>query len=78
MKDELTQFFIEKLGVDPNKLNSETLLVADLNLDSIDMLDLVVMLNSKIGKNLALKDFEGVKTFGELVARIDETTSKLK
>ncbi len=57
------------------ELAPETRLVADLALDSIQQLDLIVELENHFSIALDLAEDEEVHTIGELVAWIDRTRS---
>lgn len=55
------------------ELAPETRLVADLALDSIQQLDLIVEIENHFSIALDLAEDEEVRTIGELVAWIDRT-----
>jgi acyl carrier protein len=60
----------ERLGRS-GRLAPETELVADLALDSIQQLDLIVELENHFGIALDLDGDEEIRTVGELVAHVD-------
>ena len=66
----LAQLLQERLGR-ADRLAPETELVADLALDSIQQLDLVVELENHFRIALELEGDEEIRTVGELVAHID-------
>ena len=53
--------------VDPAKLAPETDLFADLDLDSIDAVDLVVRLQQETGKKVDPADFRSIRTLRDVV-----------
>ncbi len=58
--------------IDPAKLTSETNLFTDLDLDSIDAVDLVVRLQQETGKKVDPAEFKKIRTFGDVVAAVSK------
>lgn len=56
--------------VDSEALKPETNLFTDLDLDSIDAVDLVVRLQQETGKRVEPAEFKKLRTFGDLVAAV--------
>jgi acyl carrier protein len=67
---ELNRLLRERLSRS-GRLLPETELVADLALDSIEQLELVVELENHFEIALEIEGDEGIRTVGELVACID-------
>ena len=53
--------------VDPAKLTPEARLYEDLDLDSIDAVDLVVRLQQRTGIKVVAEDFKSIRTLGDVV-----------
>lgn len=58
--------------VDPEAIKPETNLFTDLDLDSIDAVDLVVRLQQEIGKKVEPTEFKKIRTFGDVVAAVSK------
>ena len=58
--------------VDPEALKPETNLFTDLDLDSIDAVDLVVRLQQEIQKKVDPEDFRQIRTLGDVVAAVSK------
>lgn len=58
--------------VDPEAIKPETNLFTDLDLDSIDAVDLVVRLQQETGKKVAPAEFKKIRTFGDVVAAVSK------
>lgn len=58
--------------VDPQAIKPETNLFTDLDLDSIDAVDLVVRLQQEIGKKVEPAEFKKIRTFGDVVAAVSK------
>ena len=62
--------------VDPAKLVPETDLFSDLDLDSIDAVDLVVRLQQETGKKVDPETFKKIRTFGDVVAAVSRIVNE--
>ncbi|MDR0535650.1 MAG: acyl carrier protein [Puniceicoccales bacterium] len=53
--------------IDPDTIKPESHLYADLGLDSIDAVDLVVQIQRATGRKIKPQDFKSVRTVGDVV-----------
>ncbi len=60
----------EQFEIEADKITPDALLQDDLDIDSIDAVDLMIELKSITGKKMALEDFEEVKTVEDVVDAI--------
>lgn len=58
--------------IDPAEITSETNLFTDLDLDSIDAVDLVVRLQQETGKKVDPAEFKKIRTFGDVVTAVSK------
>ena len=58
--------------VDPEAIKPETNLFTDIDLDSIDAVDLVVRLQQETGKKVEPAEFKKIRTFGDVVAAVSK------
>lgn len=68
------QFLVDEFEVDPEILLPNANLKESLDLDSLDYVDLVVIIESNFGVKLESKDFANIFTFNDLY---DTILSKL-
>ncbi len=68
IKGHLHQLF----EVDPEKITLQSHLYQDLQLDSIDAVDLVVQLQRATGKKIKPEDFKSVRTVGDVVDAVHD------
>ena len=70
-KDEIlkiiTKILVEEFECDESKLGPEAQLFADLDLDSIDAVDLIVKLQQMTGKKINPTEFKQVRTLQDIV-----------
>ncbi|GAB4354750.1 MAG: acyl carrier protein [Methylohalobius sp. ZOD2] len=75
MKDQneilvtLKQLFEEMFEIDPAQVELDTSF-RELDIDSIDAVDLMVRLHEIIGRRIRPEDFKGIQTVGDVVAVI--------
>lgn len=79
-KDEIfthiKEVLIKDFDMDAAKLTPNALLVDDLDLDSIDAIDLVVKLQSIIGCKVEPEDFKQIRTLQDMVDAIEKIVNK--
>ena len=63
---------INDFECDENKLSPSTCLYEDLDLDSIDAIDLVVHLQKILKKNVNPNDFKQIRTIEDIVISIEK------
>ena len=63
IKEDLVALF----ELDEDDICMESRIFEDLDLDSIDAVDLIVKIQKEIGKRISLEDFKQVRTIGDVV-----------
>jgi len=61
---------VELFGLDPARITPEARLADDLDIDSIDAVDLVEHVKRTTGHKLSAEDFRSVRTVSDLVAAV--------
>ena len=69
LKDTL----VEQFGIDPAKITPQARLYEDLDLDSIDAVDMIIKLQEMTGRKVSPEDFKSVRT----VADVQQVIEKL-
>lgn len=57
--------------VEPERVVTEATLVGDIGLDSLDFVDLVVLVDNLTGVKLTRDELMSISTFGQLVKHIE-------
>ena len=73
--DEIAAYLIEVFEAKPEQVREDARLQEDLNLDSIDAVDMMVKLQESTGRKVSPEQFEGVKTVGDLVRLVERLKS---
>jgi acyl carrier protein len=64
----------ETFDIDPARITMDTNLYTDLDIDSIDAVDLAVKLQKLTGKRMAPEVFKTVRTVGDLAGAVETLT----
>lgn len=73
--ERVTDIVSEQLGVDKDKISTDTSFVNDLGADSLDTVELVMELEEEFDVNIPDDAAEKIQTVGQAVAFIDENAS---
>ena len=68
--EELKAMMVKLFELDPEKIKPESSLFEDLELDSIDAVDIIVMLQKRTGKKIKPEIFKKVKTVNDVVEAV--------
>ncbi len=69
---ELQRILAEAFEIDPAKVTPEAHLFQDLDLDSIDAVDLAIKLQEMTGKRIKAEEFKSVRTVQDLVVTVEQ------
>lgn len=79
-KDELYSWVVDLLAdmfeLDKSKLSIQSNLYVDLDIDSIDAVDLAVKLKQMTGKRLQPEVFKTIRTIGDVVDALSDLSSE--
>lgn len=67
IESTIKRILVEDFEVDESKLVREVNLFTDLDLDSIDAVDLVVRLQQETGKKVNPEDFRQIRTLDDVI-----------
>ena len=73
--EEVTETLAHLFEADPESIKPEARLAEDLELDSIDAIDLIVHMQKKTGERFRPEDFQHVKTVQDVVDTLVRLTS---
>lgn len=70
--DDVKAIVVEQLGVSADEVKLESKFVEDLNADSLDVVELVMALEEKLGIEIPDEVAEKMATVGDVVTYIEE------
>jgi len=73
----VTSLLNELFKISPEKMVPEAEIIADLGIDSIDLIDFLNEVNDRYDMDLELLDFDGCKTLGQLVDHLKQNEKQL-
>lgn len=76
--EKIRETLADEFEVDIEKIQPDASLMTTLELDSLDLVDMVVLLDKHFGFTVAAKDFVNIHTFQDLYDLILERMQKLE
>lgn len=72
IQTKLTELLVDMFEVDASAVTPTTRLYEDLDIDSIDAIDLVVKLKEVTGKKIQPEEFKSVRTVDDVITAIEK------
>lgn len=72
--EKIKETLIKHSGVDSDKITLEARFVEDLNVDSLDLVDLIVMLEEEYDLEFDEDAAESIRTIGDVVEYINQNS----
>jgi acyl carrier protein len=70
IESQLRKYLVEMFEVSPESITRDARLFEDLDLDSIDAVDLIVKLQDLTGRKFKPEEFKSVRTVGDLIDHV--------
>lgn len=71
IEEKVTNFLIEDLEIDEAKISADAKLKEDLGIDSLDFVDIVVIVEKNFGFKIKPEEMAGVDTFSKFCDYIE-------
>ena len=72
IEEKVNAFLIDELEIDEDKISPEARLKEDLGIDSLEVVDVVVLVEQEFGFKMKPEDFKALSTYGEFCNFIAE------
>ncbi len=72
---KVREFMVEDLELDEEKIKPEARLKEDIGIDSLDFVDIVVIVERKFGFKIKTEEMANVKTFNQFCDYIEKKTA---
>jgi len=72
---KVREFMIEDLELDEEKIQPDARLKEDIGIDSLDFVDIVVIVEKKFGFKIKTEEMANVKTFNQFCDYIEQKTA---
>ena len=75
IEEKVKAFLIEDLEIDEEKITPEARLREDIGIDSLDIVDIVVLVNRTFGFRIKTEEMAGVVTLSQFCDYIEQHTT---
>ncbi|MBQ4184395.1 MAG: acyl carrier protein [Bacteroidales bacterium] len=72
IEEKVNAFLIDELEIDEDKISPDARLKEDLGIDSLEVVDVVVLVEQEFGFKMKPEDFKALPTYGEFCNFIAE------
>jgi acyl carrier protein len=72
VKNKVIDIIAETLDIDKNDISMKTNLIKDLDIESLDLVDLVGAFEEEFGVEIADKDIKDIQTVADIVEYIED------
>ena len=73
-EQEIRNLIIEQLGLEADKVVDSAHLVSDLHIDSLDRVEMIMVIEEKFGIEIPDSEIEKLQTVGDVIKFIKEKT----
>ncbi len=71
IEQKVNKFLVDEFEIDEDKIKGDAILKNDLNIDSLDLVDLVVVVKKVFGFKIQLEEMKAVKTINDFYDYIE-------
>ena len=64
IKEKVTAFLVDELEIDESKIEGSARLKEDMGIDSLEVVDVIVLVEEAFGLKMKPEDFRGLPTLG--------------
>lgn len=76
IEEKIKTFLVEELEIDEDKIVPDARLREDIGIDSLDLVDIVVLVDRTFGFRIKTEEMVGVETFAQFCDYIEQNTKK--
>lgn len=76
IEETVKQFLVEDLEIDADRITMDAKMKDDLGIDSLDIADIVVIVEEKFGFVIKTEEVAGIVTLDDFCSFIEQKTSK--
>ncbi|MBA7483359.1 Acyl carrier protein [subsurface metagenome] len=71
-RERIKKILVDRSGVDESKITENSSFIDDLGLDSLDIVELIMLFEEEFNIEIPDKDMEKIKTIGDLIKYLDK------
>ena len=65
IQEKVNAFLVDELEIDESKIEDGARLKEDLGIDSLEVVDVIVLVEEEFGFKMSREDFKDLKTYGQ-------------
>ena len=65
IQEKVNAFLVDELEIDPSKIADDARLKEDLGIDSLEVVDVIVLVEQEFGFKMSREDFKDIRTYGD-------------
>ena len=65
IQEKINAFLVEELEIDEAKIADDARLKEDLGIDSLEVVDVIVLVDQEFGFKMSREDFKDIRTYGD-------------
>ena len=65
IQEKVNAFLVEELEIDEAKIADDARLKEDLGIDSLEVVDVIVLVEQEFGFKMSREDFKDIRTYGD-------------
>lgn len=77
IEEQVIDIIVEQLGVDRKEVTPEKSFVEDLNADSLDQTELIMMFEEKLDLEISEEEAAKIKTVGDIIRYIEQRKNQV-
>ena len=72
IQEKVNAFLVDELEIDESKIEDDARLKEDMGIDSLEVVDVIVLVDEEFGFKMRPEDFKDLKTYGQFCRFIEE------
>ena len=76
IEETVKEFLLEELEIEPAKIAMDARMKEDMDVDSLDLVDLVVIVDKKFGFKIQPEEMKGIVTLNDFCDYIEQKITK--
>ena len=72
IQEKVNAFLVDELEIDESKIEDDARLKEDMGIDSLEVVDAIVLVDEEFGFKMRPEDFKELKTYGQFCRFIEE------
>ena len=72
VKERIINLLADKLGYDKTEIKEKHDIIADLNADSLDMVEIIMGIEQEFGIHIEDREIQEIRTVGDIIKKVED------